>query len=109
MKVKVKLIRNIRKARGFSQEEIAHLLNISQSQYSKLENGEIAFNVTQLGILCDKLDLNPLNIIEFTEKQLAFIGQHNVINTNKENVNEKSTDNEELIRKIVSEVLSKLK
>ena len=109
MKVKVKLIQDARKIR-FSQEEMGHFLDISQSQYSKLENGEATFDVKQLGILCDVLELNPLDVLEFTEKQQVYINQHNAIGTNMGDINSPLVNNDrELIRKIVKEELEKLK
>jgi len=33
-------IRHLRKTRGYSQEEVAEKLNISQSAYARIENGE---------------------------------------------------------------------
>ena len=37
---------------------LADILGISQSQYSKLENGETAFDIRTLSKLIDELDLN---------------------------------------------------
>ncbi len=68
MKVKIHLIRNARRQKDLSQENIAYLLDISQSQYSKLENGEVNFNISKLSLLLDALELNPLEVIEFSEK-----------------------------------------
>ncbi|SZD73601.1 Uncharacterised protein [Candidatus Ornithobacterium hominis] len=47
---------------------MANPLDISQSQYSRLEKGEIDFEVSKLSILIDTLELNPMGVIEFTEK-----------------------------------------
>ena len=66
MRVKGELVREARVKKRFSQEDLAHFLNISQSQYSKLENGEADFDISKLGLLLDKLDLNPLEIIEYS-------------------------------------------
>jgi transcriptional regulator with XRE-family HTH domain len=78
MRVKGELVREARVKKRFSQEDLAHFLNISQSQYSKLENGEADFDISKLGLLLDKLDLNPLEIIEFSEKQQVFYQLCNV-------------------------------
>jgi DNA-binding XRE family transcriptional regulator len=41
-------IRDIRKKRGFSQEELAEIMQISRSTISKIENGKFAFSVDYL-------------------------------------------------------------
>lgn len=45
-------IRQIRKERGFSQEDIAELLDTSQQQYSKYENGTNEIPVRHVITLC---------------------------------------------------------
>ena len=45
MRVKEKIVREARLKKEFSQEHMAHLLNISQSKYSRLEKGEVTFTV----------------------------------------------------------------
>lgn len=73
MKIKEKIIREARQKKEFSQEYMAHILGVSQSHYSNLENGEASFDVEKLGKLLDVLDLNPLEVIEFSERQMVFI------------------------------------
>lgn len=51
---------------------MAYILGISQSQYSKLENGIKVFDIEILSKLCDILELNPLEIIWFSKKQKLF-------------------------------------
>ena len=67
------MIRDARQQKGYSQEYIAYLLNISQSQYSKLENGVYALGIDMLSRLLDVLEINPLEIIDFSEKQKSII------------------------------------
>ena len=67
------MIREARQQKGYSQEYIAYLLNISQSQYSKLENGVYALGIDMLSRLLDVLEINPLEIIDFSEKQKSII------------------------------------
>lgn len=110
MKVKGDLIRNARRHKQFSQEYMAHLLEISQSQYSRLENGEIDFEVSKLSILIDTLELNPMEVIEFTEKQQVFINSHNTIGTNFGEIKSPLVANDiEIIRQIIREELDKRK
>ena len=73
MYIRYKMIREARQQKGYSQEYIAYLLNISQSQYSKLENGVYALGLDMLSRLLDVLEINPLEIIDFSEKQKSII------------------------------------
>ena len=104
MRIKEKLVRDARMKKGYSQDEIAHLLNISQSQYSKLENGDATFDIKTLSKLLDELELNPLEAIEFSEGQQVFI--HSAMLGNHNNYSFSNYDIEE-IRKIVKEEIRK--
>lgn len=73
MYIRYNMIREARQQKGYSQEYIAYLLNISQSQYSKLENGVYALGIDMLSRLLDVLEINPLEIIDFSEKQKSII------------------------------------
>lgn len=109
MKVKGNLIREARRRKDYSQEYMAHQLDISQSQYSKLENGEANFDVLKLGTLLDELELNPLEVLEFSEKQQVFINSNNTIGTNIGEIKSPLITNDaELVRQIVQEELQKL-
>ena len=109
MKVKGNLIREARRRKDFSQDYMANLLDISQSQYSKLENGEANFDVSKLGALLDALELNPLEVIEFSEKQQIFINSNNTIVNNAGEIKSPLISNDvNFIRQIIQEELQKL-
>lgn len=109
MKVKGNLIRDARRRKDFSQKYMANLLDISQSQYSKLENGEANFDVSKLGALLDELELNPLEVIEFSEKQQVFINSNNTIVNNAGEIKSPLISNDvNFIRQIIQEELQKL-
>jgi transcriptional regulator with XRE-family HTH domain len=105
MRVKEKIVREARLKKEFSQEHMAHLLNISQSKYSRLEKGEVTFTVDELSKLIDHLELNPFEVLDFTEKQQVFINSSCSGNTNT-NINNVDV---ELIKKIIQEELKKAK
>lgn len=86
---------------------MADVLGISQSQYSKLENGEVIFDVQKLSLLIDQLDLNPLDVIEFSDKQQMFI--NSAMSGNHNNSNSFNNYDEETIRKIVRDEIGKNK
>ena len=66
MKINLKLIKEARLKKDYRQDDVAEFLGVSQSQYSKLENGEIDIKVEQIAILLEKLDLNHSDIITFS-------------------------------------------
>jgi Helix-turn-helix. len=105
MKVNGNLIREARVKKGYKQDVLADILGISQSQYSKLENGETAFDIRTLSKLIDELDLNPLEVIEFTDKQQIFINSS--MSGNHNNSNSFNGYDEEKIRNIVREEMRK--
>lgn len=49
-------VREYRKAKKLSQEDLAELLGIKQSAYSKKENGKLGFNVEELLLLEEILE-----------------------------------------------------
>ena len=103
MRVKEKIVRDARLKKEFSQDHMAHVLNISQSKYSRLEKGEISFNIDELSKLLDYLELNPLEVLDFTEKQQVFINS-SYSGNNSTTINNIDI---ELIKKIVQEELKK--
>ncbi len=104
MRVKEKFVRDARLKKEYSQEHMAHLLNISQSKYSRLEKGEISFDIGELSKLIDSLDLNPLEILDFTEKQQIYINSSYSGNINSTI----SGVDKELIRELVKQEIKNL-
>ena len=87
---------------------MADVLDISQSQYSKLENGEATFDIQKLSELIDQLEINPLDVIEFSDKQQTFINSAMSGNcNNSNNSNSFNYCDEEMIRNIVREEIAK--
>jgi len=65
-----KRIREIRKNKGMSQEELADLLNISQSAYQRIENGDTNSWATHLEKLSEVLEIKPEDL--FSEENNNF-------------------------------------
>ena len=76
MKINFKRIREIRMQKGYSQEYMAHILNISQSKYSRLENGSINFNVPTLSKLIITLEVNPFEIVSLSSELKKLMQKH---------------------------------
>ncbi len=105
MKIKNEVLRENRLRKGYSQEYLADILGVSQSQFSKLENGEVYFRINELSKIIEVLEINPLELIDFNEKEQVFINSSFSGNINT-NIN---GFDEELVRKIIREEIIKNK
>lgn len=52
-------LRKLRKKNGYTQEQVSNYLEITQSNLSKIENGERNFNITLLDKLCLLYNCSP--------------------------------------------------
>ncbi|WP_306353835.1 helix-turn-helix domain-containing protein [Flavobacterium sp. '19STA2R22 D10 B1'] len=64
-------IRLMRKKNNISQEQMAELLNLSQSQYSRIENGKSIIDLKKVRKIADVLKTNPLSIL-YVEKRKSL-------------------------------------
>lgn len=101
-------IKRIRELKKFSQEYMAHKLEISQSSYAKLENGQISPKVDRLERIAEILEvdlstlLNTTNNFSFTFNSEA--NQSGYIN-HQHNMNMDI----QMLRKIIREEIDKSK
>ncbi len=61
--MKINLIKEARLAKRYSQENVAMDLKLSQSQYSRRENGYINFSLDEIRRLCKILNLDLLQTV----------------------------------------------
>lgn len=52
-------LKQARKAKGFTQKEVAKKLLMTQQQYSRFENGVFELNYSQIVFLCNLYDITP--------------------------------------------------
>ena len=52
-------LKTARKAKGFTQKQIAEKMLMTQQQYSRFENGVFELNYEQILKLCKLLDITP--------------------------------------------------
>ncbi len=52
-------IKMARKAKGYTQKEMAGMLYMTQQQYSRFENGVYELNYSQIVKICEILDICP--------------------------------------------------
>lgn len=60
-------IREIRKEKGLSQKEIAKMINMNQTQYSRYERGENEIKVNVLIDICRALEVSSDYILGLTD------------------------------------------
>lgn len=58
-------IKFARKAKGFTQKEMACKLYMTQQQYSRFENGVFELNYEQICNICEILDITPNEMFDF--------------------------------------------
>jgi transcriptional regulator with XRE-family HTH domain len=58
-------LREIRKLKGISQEELANLADVELSQISRIERGVINTSITQILQIAKALNLHPKELFDF--------------------------------------------
>ena len=58
-------IKQARKFKGLTQTKVAKLLNMTQQQYSRFENGVFELNYNQIFQICKLLNTTPNEIFDF--------------------------------------------
>lgn len=51
-------LKESRRAAGYSQSKVANILNMTQQQYSRFENGIFELNYSQIVTLCKLYDIS---------------------------------------------------
>lgn len=94
-----KNIRKYRELKGYSQEYMAHELDITQASYAKLENNSTKINVERLFTIAKVLETDIADILELN-KQTIF-NQNNTGTANAFGNIEHYQDNKEAYEKII--------
>lgn len=61
-------LKEIRKAKNISQQEIAKLINTNQESISRLERGNSTINNVQIKILCEYLNISADELLDIKLK-----------------------------------------
>jgi transcriptional regulator with XRE-family HTH domain len=80
-------VRQIRELKGFTQDQIAQKLGVSQRAYSKLENNETRFDWDRIAKVAEIFEVSPTDIVSFDDNLVfnncnqsgkfeQFINQH---------------------------------
>ena len=57
-------VKQARKDKNLTQKEVARLMNMTQQQYSRFENGIFQLNYEQIIFLCKLYEITPNDIFE---------------------------------------------
>ena len=88
-------IRKIREIRGYKQEYVADQLGMSAKSYGKIESGETSLSISRLQQIAKVLDVDPLDVLSFDEKQVfhhcnqSVNGNHNTSNNHNLSTHER--------------------
>lgn len=118
MKVKLDRIKELRIEKKLTQEDLAFELDITQSQYGRLERGECEFDFEKLNRISKLFQLNPDEIIDFDEKYVLINSYNGTYEGNNSNnfisnnfvssIEAVSQVSKEEIREIIQEELKEL-
>jgi transcriptional regulator with XRE-family HTH domain len=59
-------IREVRKRRGISQEEFAHIADFSRSYYTEIETGKRNVSILNLIKIADRLGVDPADLLRLS-------------------------------------------
>jgi transcriptional regulator with XRE-family HTH domain len=65
-------IRLVRQAKGYSQENVAKLLDMSPSGYAKIERGESDIAVSRIEEIAKVFEVEPAQLVSVAERPLIF-------------------------------------
>ena len=69
----IALLRELRKAAGITQVQMAEMLSQTQSLFSKYERGEVRLDIIQLRTIASKLGLTLTEFSEMLEQRLKEV------------------------------------
>lgn len=103
-------LKDLRKSKGMTQEQVADYLSISQSSYARIENGESQSWVNYLDKICElfKIEIEDLlkkDKVIINNNQQGGVGYAETIN----NLSEKLVEQYEERIKELKEIISQLK
>jgi len=83
-------IKFIRQLRGWSQEEMAYRLNMSNSGYGSIERGETDVNLSRLEEIAKVFEMDLTELVNSKEGNIFHVGNHATLH-NLSNINSSSS------------------
>lgn len=62
-----KKLKKTREAKGLSQEQLALLTDISQSQIARTELGQVNTSISHVSVYAKKLKINAMELFDFSD------------------------------------------
>lgn len=95
------VLSRIRKSKGYNQDFVSNLMNISISGLSKIESGATALSIEQLLLLSKIYEVNAVEILTEIENIIDQLTKANILVINKKENPQKKGDNINLESKSV--------
>lgn len=95
-------LKNLRKSRGFSLDNVMQKLNISKSTYDRMEKGETSSWITKIESICDLYQIEPEELF-LSEEKFALINNKQTGSSITNNVIKLSEKTIELYEKLLDE------
>ena len=106
MSLNVKL-RRLRQSKGWSQQDVAHMINVSQPAYNKWETSQTKPSIDNLAKLVQLFEIDIYELIENSIDNISEKNKKNNIHLDNEvlsdNLFDKLIDNQEKITELVVE------
>jgi transcriptional regulator with XRE-family HTH domain len=95
-------IRSIREWRGFSQENIAAKLSITQTAYSRIESNQTKVDTAMLEKLAKELGVSPMDIMSAEPVVMNFYGANHGTQGNFQHIEQQIINQKELYEKLLA-------
>ncbi len=107
-------LRNLRKNKGLSQEEVADFIHISQSSYARIENGSSNSWSSHINAFCDLFSITPEELLKqdkiiVSQNQKGGISGGYVINQTINQLSDKLIEQYEIRLKEKEQLIENLK
>lgn len=99
-------IHALRELKNYTQEYMAEQLQMSQANYSKLENGTIDVSIKKLQVIAQVLDINLFEILSFPRQTLPKGTPDTIQKLYEEQIQQLKSENEYL-RGVIEKLLEK--
>lgn len=90
-------IKQIRKAKGYSQDDMADRLGISPGTYGKLERGETKLDLDRLRAIVDFLDIDLIELLNNNSVIITYNDHDKTVKDNGISMHSEHHDNEKAI------------
>lgn len=87
-------IKEIREKKNFSQLKFSKLVNMSNSAYSRIENGEVQITLNTLDKIAEKLSVPLLELLDFKSTQINHFNNNAFVQSGENTLNISLTPDE---------------